>query len=93
MDSILHVIKDISDTKNKMILNALKLIGYNEEFIRKNINDFSLSISHPFDNIESVFYKDELLFNVITDYDSDKNITSTWVQFPDLEKESKDENH
>lgn len=93
MDSMLYVIKDISETKNKMVLNALKLIGYNEEFIRKNINDFLLSINHPFDNIESVFYKDELLFNVITDYDSDKNITNTWIQFPDLKKENKNENY
>lgn len=82
METFLGVIKDISDTKNKMMLDALKLIGYNEEFIRKNINDFSLSINHPFDNMESVFYKDELLFNVVTDYDPNKNITKVWIQFP-----------
>lgn len=70
----LGIIPDIMKTHDKIVRDCFKRKGFSEEFIQEHIKDFRMEVSRSeFLWSCGYFYKDDLLFIIVTDYKFNDN--------------------
>lgn len=83
MNSIIdidNVVKEITETREKMVWDALHFCGFTKDRVLANAKSF-LRIFDSVSGSEFYYYKEKFLFLVEQSYDIDQNITTFKVKF------------
>lgn len=81
MDSIMdNVVKEITETREKMIWDAFYFCGFTKDRVIANAKSF-LRICDSVSGSEFYYYKEKFLFLIEQSYDIDQNVATFKVTF------------